>query len=186
MKTELRFKRRETMGRRSRAPFLAIALTGATVLAGCSFASEARHPGGGFQPDGERPERDAPPQRAPGQRSPADVSDRDVEPLRDIQTSLSAGLGGSYSRVLHPVENRAADSLTRALSPSVGATVSANPTYSLAVLDTQEFMRGFLSPLGKSLLAYYWNQGWPREFLIYLMVERVEIAKADTGEVVES
>jgi hypothetical protein len=103
----------------------------------------------------------------------------------NIQTSLSAGLGGSYSRVLHPVENRASDSLSRTLSPSVGASVSANPTYNLAVLDTQEFMRGFLTPLGKNLLAYYWNQGWPRELLIYLLIERVEIARADTGEVLE-
>src|SRR6185503_3403286 len=58
---------------------------------------------------------------------------------------------------------------------SVGATLSKNPTFSLAVLDTQEFMRGFLTPLGKDTLNYFWTQGWPRELLLYLLVQRVEI-----------
>lgn len=174
------------MARRSRAPFLAIALTGATVLAGCSSHQRLATQAVGFNLAVERAQnemlllnvlraKDRMPMYLTGMSSLSG----------NIQTTLSAGLGSSYSRVLHPVENRASDSLTRTLSPSANASVSTNPTYSLAVLDTQEFMRGFLTPLGKNLLAYYWNQGWPRELLIYLLIERVEIANAKTGEILE-
>ncbi len=69
----------------------------------------------------------------------------------------------------------ATDMLTHAYMPSAMASESENPTYTLSVLDTQEFMRGFMSSLGKETFAYYWNQGWPPEALIYLLVERVEI-----------
>ncbi|HSS52522.1 MAG TPA: hypothetical protein VLX28_26565 [Thermoanaerobaculia bacterium] len=65
--------------------------------------------------------------------------------------------------------------LTHAYMPSATVSESENPTYTLSVLDTQEFMRGFMSALGKETFAYYWNQGWPPEMLIYLLVERVEI-----------
>ncbi|MFL6237800.1 MAG: hypothetical protein ACJ76N_32080 [Thermoanaerobaculia bacterium] len=174
------------MVRRSRAPVLAVALTGATALAGCSSHQRLATQAVDFNRTVEKAQnemlllnviraKDRLPMYLTGMSSLSG----------NVQTSLSAGLGGSYSRVLHPADNRASDSLTRTLSPSVGASVSANPTYSLAVLDTQEFMRGFLTPLSKNLLAYYWNQGWPRELLIYLLVERVEIARADTGEVLE-
>ncbi|HEX6862395.1 MAG TPA: hypothetical protein VF414_06255, partial [Thermoanaerobaculia bacterium] len=99
----------------------------------------------------------------------------------NVQTTLTSGLGSTYTdaRATKTAAGETAseitDTLTRAYTPSVGATFSKNPTFTLAVLDTQEFMRGFLKPLGKDVLNYYWTQGWPPELLLYLLVQRVEI-----------
>lgn len=92
----------------------------------------------------------------------------------NFQTTLTSGLGASLSRVRGHVPS-GTDSITRGVAPSASAILSANPSFSLAVLDTQEFMKGFLSPIEKSTLAYYWDQGWRPELLLYLLVQRVEI-----------
>jgi hypothetical protein len=42
-------------------------------------------------------------------------------------------------------------------------------------------MRGFLQSVSTETLAYYWNQGWPQELLLYLLVQRVEIASSAGG-----
>ena len=103
----------------------------------------------------------------------------------NVQTTLTSSLGSTYTdaRATKTAPGATAaevtDTLTRAYTPSVGATFSKNPTFTLAVLDTQEFMRGFLTPLGKDTLNYYWTQGWPRELLLYLLVQRVEIQEKD-------
>lgn len=92
----------------------------------------------------------------------------------NFSTSLSAGstISNSHSREREPT---VVDTLTRAATASVGTAVSANPSFSLAVLDTQEFMRGFLTPVNLDTLGYYWSQEWPRALLLYLLVQRVEI-----------
>jgi hypothetical protein len=103
----------------------------------------------------------------------------------NVQTTLSATAGGTYARAkgstvstASTAGNMVTDTLTHTYMPSAMASESENPTYTLSVLDTQEFMRGFMSPLGKEIFAHYWNQGWPPEVLLYLLVERVEIEKA--------
>ncbi|HVT60752.1 MAG TPA: hypothetical protein VHR45_20440 [Thermoanaerobaculia bacterium] len=50
-----------------------------------------------------------------------------------------------------------------------------NPTFDVNVLSGQDFEKGFLSPATKGLLAYYWEQGWPQEFLLYLFVHHVRV-----------
>jgi hypothetical protein len=93
----------------------------------------------------------------------------------NVQTTLTSSLGSTYTDAKARTSQSVTDTLTRAYTPSVGATFSKNPTFTLAVLDTQEFMRGFLTPLGKDVLNYYWTQGWPPELLLYLLVQRVEL-----------
>jgi hypothetical protein len=92
----------------------------------------------------------------------------------NLSTSLSAGstISTSHSREREPT---VVDTLTRGATASLGTAVSANPSFSLAVLDTQEFMRGFLTPIPMDILGYYWSQEWPRALLLYLLVQRVEI-----------
>ena len=55
------------------------------------------------------------------------------------------------------------------------ATLTQNPTFDVNVLNTQDFMRGFLTPLSPATFAYYWRQGWPRELLIHLLVRDITI-----------
>ncbi|HEX4495736.1 MAG TPA: hypothetical protein VIE43_08720 [Thermoanaerobaculia bacterium] len=102
----------------------------------------------------------------------------------NVQTTFGATAGGSYSRARGGAVGMAMDTLTRGYMPSATASESENPTYTLTVLDNQEFMRGFMSPLGKDLFAYYWNQGWPPSALLYLLVERIEIERKDAEPVV--
>lgn len=66
-------------------------------------------------------------------------------------------------------------------SVSTRASYVLNPTYEVPVLDTQEFMKGFLVPVPRQILAYYWDQGWPRSLLLHLLVQR---AKVQTEEAV--
>ncbi|MFY9822108.1 MAG: hypothetical protein WAM82_12050 [Thermoanaerobaculia bacterium] len=95
----------------------------------------------------------------------------------NVSTSFSAGVPGTYISS----KGIGIDTITRSVTPSPGAAISANPTFSLAVLDTQEFMRGFLAPVSTDLLAYYWNRGWPLDLLMYLLVQEVEIVPQGGG-----
>ncbi|MFN8095610.1 MAG: hypothetical protein U0599_25910 [Vicinamibacteria bacterium] len=60
-----------------------------------------------------------------------------------------------------------------AVAPSFG--VSDAPSFDIAVLDSQEFTRGIMTPITFELVEYFWDQGYPREILLYLGVERVEV-----------
>lgn len=87
----------------------------------------------------------------------------------NLSTSVEAGLGGSYSAV-----KDAKKVITRGLTPSIKGSVARNPNFTLAVLDGEKFTRGFLKPIDKRIVAYLWDQGWPPELLLYLLVQRVE------------
>jgi hypothetical protein len=118
----------------------------------------------------------------------------------NVQTTVSATAGGTYTRVKGSTGSTgsmtAADSstsstagnmvsgmLTHTYMPSAMASEMENPTYTLSVLDTQEFMQGFMSPLSKNIFAYYWNQGWPPEVLLYFLAEAVEVKEGDSKPV---
>lgn len=103
----------------------------------------------------------------------------------NVATSLSTGVGGSYTRSKGRVPS-VLDTLTRGVTSSVGASLSTNPSFSLAVLDTQEFMKGFLAPIEKSTLTYYWEQGWRPELLLYFLVQRVEIEVKSAKETTQT
>ncbi|HEX6904084.1 MAG TPA: hypothetical protein VF789_30520 [Thermoanaerobaculia bacterium] len=63
------------------------------------------------------------------------------------------------------------------------ASYSESPAFSVPVLDTQEFIQGFLKPVPNNILAYYWEQGWPRSLLIHLFVQRARVRVEETVEV---
>jgi hypothetical protein len=80
-----------------------------------------------------------------------------------VRTEVSAGLDIPFGK----------DGDKNSASPR--ATYSESPTFAVPVLDTQEFVTGFLNPLKPGFLAYYWDQGWPRSFLLHLLVQRMKI-----------
>lgn len=59
------------------------------------------------------------------------------------------------------------------LAPSI--SYSTNPSFDVGVLDTKEFIRGIMTPVSMETMDYYWQAGWPKEMLLLLFVERVEI-----------
>jgi hypothetical protein len=60
---------------------------------------------------------------------------------------------------------------------------SSSPSMDVNLLNTKDFMTGFLTPIGTDLFAYYWDQGWSAEFLLYLLVLRVD-AYDPSGKVI--
>lgn len=56
------------------------------------------------------------------------------------------------------------------LSPTARADV---PNFDVAVLDTHNFMRGFLQPLAAATVKVYLDQGWPPHFLLSLFIREI-------------
>jgi hypothetical protein len=83
--------------------------------------------------------------------------------------------GGSLPEGVSSVVSGMTKTITRGLTPSVSGTLSRNPNFTLAVLDGEKFTRGFLKPVGQRTFAHFWNQGWPPELLLYLLVQKVVV-----------
>jgi hypothetical protein len=43
------------------------------------------------------------------------------------------------------------------------------------VMNSQEFMRGITTPLPPSTMAYYLEQGWPTELILFMFVRKIEV-----------
>ena len=54
------------------------------------------------------------------------------------------------------------------------ASFSNKPTLQIGVLDTQDFIRGILSPVCVETVSHYLRQGWRSEILASLLIERIE------------
>jgi hypothetical protein len=64
---------------------------------------------------------------------------------------------------------------------SLTGSVSGGPTFTVPVLDTQEFYQGILSPIPGQILDLYLNSGYPRELIFSLFVERIVMRRLDDG-----
>jgi hypothetical protein len=56
-----------------------------------------------------------------------------------------------------------------------------SPSFTLQAIDAQEFMQGVTKPLSLKTLAFYLEQGWPQQMLLYLFVREIEV-HAKEGE----
>lgn len=62
------------------------------------------------------------------------------------------------------------------------ATVKlSQPGIDIAPLDSQEFMLGIMSPVEPALFAYYVDQGWPKQLLLHMFVEAIELRREAKG-----
>jgi hypothetical protein len=59
------------------------------------------------------------------------------------------------------------------------ASMSGGPTFTVPVLDTQEFYQGILSPVSPQIIDYYVHQGFPPELLFDVFVSSVEVIATD-------
>ena len=57
--------------------------------------------------------------------------------------------------------------------------VTSNPTFDVAVLDSEKFMRGITKPIETSTLTYYLSQGWPMEMILHLCVRKIVDKNSD-------
>jgi len=71
--------------------------------------------------------------------------------------------------------------LNTVVASNIGGTasMSGGPTFSVPVLDTQEFYQGFLAPVSGQLLDLYIQYGYPRDVLFNIMVEKIIIKRLD-------
>jgi len=55
------------------------------------------------------------------------------------------------------------------------ATYASNPSFDVAVLGSEKFMRGILTPVSMDVIHGYWIQGWPGELIFFLFVRRLDL-----------
>src|SRR6185369_9120659 len=74
---------------------------------------------------------------------------------------IGTGFDGSYS-----------------IAPNV--SYSTSPSFDLAVWDSKEFTAGMMTPVTMDTVYYYLvSLGWPKEVLLHLLVERIELYNND-------
>lgn len=71
----------------------------------------------------------------------------------------------------------------RAFNISPTARADA-PNFDVAVLDTHNFMRGFLQPVAPATVKHYVDQGWPVHFVLSLFIR--EIRRPDGTSIVNA
>jgi hypothetical protein len=64
---------------------------------------------------------------------------------------------------------------------SGNASLSGTATFTVPILDTQEFYQGILTPIPLQAFDYYLQQGFPPELLFDLFVLKVEVTRLDDG-----
>lgn len=65
------------------------------------------------------------------------------------------------------------------LTPEFELSETSSPSFTVATLDKQDFMKGILSPIERSVLKFYLNQRWPTEVLLYLFIHKVDRAEPE-------
>ncbi|GEM_PF-6189753 len=68
-----------------------------------------------------------------------------------------------------------------------GLNASGSLSYTIANLNTHQFMRGISKPIDGKTFKYYWDMGWPKALLMHLFVESIKlytIQKDEKGNVV--
>ncbi len=64
-------------------------------------------------------------------------------------------------------------------SLSLTDTVSGGPTFSVAILDTQEFFQGILKPIPLQIVDFYVQERYPRPMLFNMLIDRIVIRQED-------
>jgi len=63
-----------------------------------------------------------------------------------------------------------------------GGTVSGGPTFTVGILDTQEFYQGILGPIKGSILDFYYHERYSRTLLFNLFVSEIVIRQPEGDE----
>ena len=66
-------------------------------------------------------------------------------------------------------------------SGSLGATVSTNPSFDAAVLDSEKFQRGVLRPIDQDVIAFLLESGYPDDLIMSLFIKRVDFIAGKDG-----
>ncbi|MDF1798124.1 MAG: hypothetical protein P1V81_03030 [Planctomycetota bacterium] len=64
---------------------------------------------------------------------------------------------------------------------SLGSSGSLTPSYDVTNMTSQEFMNGFMSPIDKDTFWNFWDGGWSREMLLFLLVDGIRLTWGGDG-----
>jgi len=65
-------------------------------------------------------------------------------------------------------------------SPEFSASQESKPLFTIIILDNDEkFVNAVLTPIEMTTVKLFLEQGWRKDFLIYLLVEKVEVSAGD-------
>jgi hypothetical protein len=95
--------------------------------------------------------------------------------LKTNQTPFIAPFG------ITPLNSNTALSRILATNVSGNASLSGTATFTVPILDTQEFYQGILTPIPLQAFDYYLQQGFPPELLFDLFVLKIEVTRLDDG-----
>jgi hypothetical protein len=95
-----------------------------------------------------------------------------------ITGTASAGGGVGYTWPINvpfrpPINGTSIAQFPPVNTWTFNSSISGGPTFTVPVLDTQEFYRGILSPIPGQLYDLYTQSGYPHEALFNLFVQRV-------------
>lgn len=93
--------------------------------------------------------------------------------IQNIVGSNSATGNASFS---FPVGAHPASSIT---TGTAGASLTGSTTFTIPVLDTQDFYEGFLNDIQAPLVAYYLKSTSPHDLVFNLLVERITVTIGD-------
>ena len=100
-------------------------------------------------------------------------------------SSTSGSVGGTDQKVHNTpfvIPQTAASSfISRAITGSgnASASISGGPTFTVPVLDTQEFYQGILQPVPLSVIDFFLQEGLPPELLADLFILTIEVTRID-------
>jgi hypothetical protein len=87
--------------------------------------------------------------------------------------SASGNLSAAFPAGPHPA--------TAITTGTTGGSITGSTTFTVPVLDTQDFYEGLLEPIQPSLVAYYLQSTAPKDLLVNLMFERAVVKVIDGG-----
>ncbi len=67
-------------------------------------------------------------------------------------------------------------------TPSIKLTES--PLVEIAVLNSKDFLTGMSAPIREEVFLHYWDAGWPKDFLLYMFIERLELVTSNGDRIV--
>jgi hypothetical protein len=98
-------------------------------------------------------------------------------------SSTSGSIGGADQKAhntpyLLPPSNTI---LSRAITTSgnASASISGGPTFTVPILDTQEFYQGILTPVPLSVIDFFIQEGFPPELLADLFILSIDVTRID-------
>jgi hypothetical protein len=86
-----------------------------------------------------------------------------------------------FPKILPPANSNTVLSSILAGNVSGNASLSGSATFTVPVLDTQEFYQGILTPIPLQAFDYYLQQGFPPELLFDLFILKIEVTRRDDG-----